>query len=114
MGAHVREDLRRTRRKLKLLSNPENLNILRLLHGSPTYTRRLSVLTGISESHLCERLRGMEKWGILKGERATQGGRRVKVYSLTSEAFEVALGRPRIHAGPERRKKGTCSEDHAR
>ncbi len=76
---------------LKALAHPANQAILTLLAAEPTYARRISGLTGLSESDVTRRLRALERLGILEGS-WQHLGKNVKVYGLTARRIQMDVG----------------------
>lgn len=76
---------------LRLVANRENLAILSALAVGPEYPRRLAARLRHRETHVAQRLRTLERAGLVQGSWAREDGKNVKLYTLKTRAFTIAI-----------------------
>ena len=76
-----------------LISNPANASILSALMGTESYPRELARRLGMRESHVSERLKRLERNGLVRGRwtRMKEIGKNVKVFSSAVSSVSVVL-----------------------
>ncbi|MDG6921497.1 MAG: tetratricopeptide repeat protein [Nitrososphaerota archaeon] len=76
-----------------LISNPANASILSALMGTESYPRELARRLGMRESHVSERLKKLERHGLVRGRwaRMRETGKNVKVFSSAVSSVSVVL-----------------------
>lgn len=94
---------------LEVLSNRKNLEILRLLKGEPTYPRRLASILSMSEQKVVQRLRSLEKAGLLTSSWRRIGNKNVKLYEVSADKIEMLLGTEGVQlvVYPEAKRRAT-------
>ena len=82
-----------TERIVGLISNPANVSILSALIGTESYPRELARRLGIRESHISERLKKLERLGLVRGRWTRVGtpGKNVKVFTSAVSSISIGL-----------------------
>lgn len=78
---------------ISLLTDQTTLKVMCMLRAEPMYPRRIAQLIGVKETHVSERLRRLERAGLVMGRWARvatrEGYKNVKQYSLKSERLLI-------------------------
>ena len=78
---------------ISLISNPANVSILSALMGTESYPRELARRLGMRESHVSERLKRLERLGLVRGRWTRVGttGKNVKVFTSAVSSVSMDL-----------------------
>ncbi len=97
-----------------MISNPLNAAILSAVIGGESYPRELALKLGMRESHVSERLKVLERHGLIKGRWKTIAARgkkkNAKIFSSTVSALKIDLGASGLKL--ELKRKGKSYELH--
>jgi tetratricopeptide (TPR) repeat protein/DNA-binding transcriptional ArsR family regulator len=78
---------------IALVSNPANAQILSALMGTESYPRELARRLGMRESHVSERLKALERLGLVKAKwtRVKATGKNVKSFASVVSSVRIGL-----------------------
>ncbi|MDG6974065.1 MAG: helix-turn-helix domain-containing protein [Nitrososphaerota archaeon] len=90
---------------IALVSNPANAQILSALMGAESYPRELARRLGMRESHVSERLKTLERFGLVKGRwtRMKTAGKNVKSFASAVSSVRIGLDEGGLKFAFERR-----------
>lgn len=74
---------------LDIISDEINLTIITMLRTEPTYVRKIAQQLGMKESHVSDRLRKMEKVGLVSSSWKRIGDKNVKLYYPILDRLEI-------------------------
>lgn len=84
----LRHDIK-DREILDIISDEINLTIITMLRAEPTYVRKIAQQLGMKESHVSDRLRKMEKAGLVSSSWKRVGNKNVKLYYPMLDRLEI-------------------------
>ncbi|QXJ34158.1 tetratricopeptide repeat protein [Saccharolobus shibatae] len=76
---------------LDIISDETNLTIITMLKAEPSYVRKIAQQLGMKESHVSDRLRKMEKVGLVSSSWVRIYNKNVKLYYSVIDLLEISF-----------------------